>query len=511
MATKQFFTIVLTWGFLALPLPVPAQVESQPKLKQRSLDEICEDVLAYKIVQSSIKRRLYHISKMKNPCRETLAKKNLTPSSSDSPSSPFATSPSSQQKLQAKYSSWGIDPIFDNAWINLNQIKKHAKKRRNVIVAVIDTGIDPDHEYLKDNIFVPEGVKGKNNYGRDFSISLRHSQNSSNGRAPIDDHGHGTHVAGILKSVFPEVKILPIKYYNPNRSGQENLNSLIRSLEYAVKVGVDIINYSGGGPEPAIEELKILKIAERKGILVVAAAGNEKSDIDHRDKAFYPASYGLSNIITVTAYDRQVTILNSSNWGKNSVDLAAPGHRIRSSVPHNHARHMTGTSQATAFVSGVVAMIKAQNPQLSAQEIKKIIRLSAKKVAKLQKKCVTEGKLDASEGLGLAEKHSPGKPIDDKIKNSPKKPTAQNSDLNHEELYPTLLPLLSRGVWLCLGFSLQTDARFTPGPLVGNVHLPLHPSAPRARAFSSSSSGAPLGLYPGCLWSRLPLAALYHQ
>ena len=274
-----------------------------------------------------------------------------------------------------------------------------------MVVAVIDTGIDPGHEYLKGNIHVMDGVKGKANYGRDFSVLPKKSSRDPAGRTPIDNHGHGTHVAGILRSVFPEVKILPIKYYNPNRSGQENLNSLIKSLEYAIDAGVDIINYSGGGPEPAIQELKILKRAQRNGILIIAAAGNETSDIDLKDKAFYPASYGLSNIVTVMAHDQQASLLKSSNWGKKSVDISAPGYRIQSSVPQNRARHMTGTSQATAFVSGVAAMIKSQYPELSAQDIKLILRRSVRKVSQLERKCVTGGRLDASKALAMAREY----------------------------------------------------------------------------------------------------------
>ena len=78
---------------------------------------------------------------------------------------------------------------------------------------------------------------------------------------------HGAHVTGIIRSVFENVKILPLKYYNPQASGQDNLDSTIKALKFAVDAGVDIINYSGGGPEPATEELKVLKKAERKNTI----------------------------------------------------------------------------------------------------------------------------------------------------------------------------------------------------------------------------------------------------
>jgi subtilisin family serine protease len=208
-------------------------------------------------------------------------------------------------------------------------------------------------------------------------------------------------VAGIIKSIYPEVKILALKYYNPQASGQDNLYSTIKALEYAVEANVDIINYSGGGPEPSVEELRVLKAAEKKGILVIAAAGNEKSNIDDKKNAYYPASYGLSNIITVAAHDEEMQIISSSNWGKNSVDIAAPGHKIRSAIPQGGAGYMTGTSQATAFVSGVVSLIKSKHPYFRFEQIKNIILSSSLKVKNFEGKILGGGKLDAGKAIEM--------------------------------------------------------------------------------------------------------------
>src|SRR5690606_35904243 len=131
------------------------------------------------------------------------------------------------------------------------------------------------------NIYVPTGTVSKSNYGIDFSTGKQTS-------TPADKHGHGTHVAGIVKSIFPDVKILAIKYYNPKASGQANLDATVKALQYAVDQNVDVINYSGGGPEASVEELRVLKAAEAKGILVIAAAGNERSNIDDKKNAYYP-------------------------------------------------------------------------------------------------------------------------------------------------------------------------------------------------------------------------------
>lgn len=298
--------------------------------------------------------------------------------------------------LESRFASWGVDPSRTLASINVKDSWKIFKKNSNVVVAVIDTGIQVDHPYLAENIHVIKGKKGVQNYGVDFS-------GKDLSYMPVDNHGHGTHVAGIIKSVFPDVKLVALKYYNPQASGQQNLESTIKALEYAVRMNVDVINYSGGGPEPSVEELRVLKEAERKGIIVVAAAGNERSNIDDKKNAYYPASYGLSNIITVGAHDEEMQIIPSSNYGKNSVDIAAPGHRIRSAIPQGGAGFMTGTSQATAFVTGVAALIKSKYPTFSYEQVRNIILSSSVKVKNFEGKILGAGKLDAARAIELAD------------------------------------------------------------------------------------------------------------
>jgi thermitase len=146
----------------------------------------------------------------------------------------------------------------------------------------------------------------------------------------------------------------------------------VKAIDYAVRNGAHIINYSGGGLEPSPQEKAAIARAEKHGILVVAAAGNEQSDSDVH--GYYPADYELSNIISVTAINKSRKVLDSSNWGLNSVDLAAPGHNIYSLLPGNQYGFMTGTSQATAFVSGVAALVMAQDSELrSAEKIRKYL------------------------------------------------------------------------------------------------------------------------------------------
>ncbi len=324
--------------------------------------------------------------------------------------------------LDQRYSSWGLLKEDSEGAINLLLAWKKFKKRKDVVVAVIDTGVDPKHPFLKGTYYLPFKKTNGQNFGLDFSKG-----GENNIHRPYDTHGHGTHVAGIIKSIFPDVKILYLKYYNPNASGQENLESTIEALKYAVKVGVDVINYSGGGPEPAIEELRVLKEAERKGIFVAAAAGNEESNIDINDNAYYPASYGLSNIMTVMAHDNKVMPISASNFGVNSVDISAPGFRIKSSLPNERAGMHSGTSQATAFVSGVAALIKSQYPEFSAVEIKDIITQSSKRFSHLGEYCRAKGILDASDALDLAESQ-----YEKIVKKRSQEEQIQHSDLRKE-------------------------------------------------------------------------------
>lgn len=304
-------------------------------------------------------------------------------------------------KVDYKFSSWGILPSFKDVSINVVDAWKSFKKKKEVVVAVVDTGIDYGHPFLKDNLYLPGNKKiNAKNYGMDFS------KGSKNKFGPRDTHGHGTHISGIIRSIFPDVKILSLKYYNPRVKNKDNLDATVKALEYAIDQNVDIINYSSGGAGASIEELRVLKKAEKKGILVVAAAGNEASNIDIKDNYYFPASYRLENMITVINHDKKGKLNVSSNWGVNSADLSAPGSKIKSAFPKATSGYLTGTSQATAFVSGVAALLMSQYPDLKVKEIKQAILSGARKIKTLAKKCRTGAMLDARGAQQIASKLS---------------------------------------------------------------------------------------------------------
>ena len=264
------------------------------------------------------------------------------------------------------------DPLMKKKWdLQKTNVKeawlKFSKGNRNIVVAVIDTGIDVNHPDLKANIWKnPKEIPGNNidDDGNGFVDDIHGWNFVKNNNKVNDTHGHGTHIAGIigaeggngigLSGVAPQVSLMALKYYSPNDNGKNNLNNTVKAIEYAVKNGAHIINYSGGGLEGNEKEKKAIQMAEAKGILFVAAAGNEKSNMDK--KKYYPASYQLKNILPVTATDPSDKVLKSSNWGK-TVHKSAPGIDILSTLPGGKYGRMTGTSQATAVATGAAVLI----------------------------------------------------------------------------------------------------------------------------------------------------------
>lgn len=303
-----------------------------------------------------------------------------------------------------QFQNWGLHNPISNSHVHILDAWKIEQGRKGVVVAVIDTGIAPEHPDIKSNLWQDPKSKTKL-YGWDFV------KNKPN---PLDEHGHGTHVAGILGAavnhksgtagVAPQISIMPVKYYSDKNTGAENLANSVKALHWAINHGAQIINYSGGGAEFSASELAALQRARDNDILVVAAAGNERQDITQPQKAYYPCAYNLENIICVTAIDIRNNILPSSNWGKTRVDVAAPGENILSTVPSNQYAKMTGTSQATAFVSGLAALLRSKSPTLKAITLRDIIRSSVDRIPALKDKVLTGGKINALAALQLLDK-----------------------------------------------------------------------------------------------------------
>lgn len=328
-------------------------------------------------------------------------------------------------KVENEPSALFNDPAISQAWglkkADAARAWTLTKGSRDIVVAVIDTGIDINHEDLKGNLWKNPGETGSDSLGREKSLNgVDDDKNGfiddvhgwnfvANNAKLADNHGHGTHIAGILGAeanngkgivgIAPEVSIMILKYFDPQSPGSDNLKNTIKSIYYAVNNGAQIINYSGGGLEYSQEEHDAVNYARKKGILFVAAAGNERSDSDK--SPYYPADYGLDNIISVTAFNPSQEVLSSSNWGIDSVDIAAPGQNILSTLPGNSYGFMTGTSQATAFVTGAASLVMSHKTSFKFNDVKKYILASGDALSSLADKTKTSRKLNLYKALTI--------------------------------------------------------------------------------------------------------------
>lgn len=318
------------------------------------------------------------------------------------------------------------DPAMSAYWdlkkTDAEKAWKVSQGSRKIVVAIIDTGCDINHEALQNNIWTNPGESGLDASGKDKAfngidddkngfIDDIHGWNFvGNNNKLTDLHGHGTHIAGAIGAdggngkgrvgIAPKVSMMILKYYEP-KTPTDNLRNTILAIKYATKMKAHIINYSGGGLEYSDEERKAIDEARKEGILFVAAAGNEKANSDRLK--YYPADYGLSNIISVTAIDPNTEVLKSSNYGVETVDIAAPGQQIISTLPGNSYGTMTGTSQATAFVTGAAAVVMAHKGNYAAEDVKKYLLSTGDSMVSLINKTGTSRKLNLYKALTVLE------------------------------------------------------------------------------------------------------------
>jgi subtilisin family serine protease len=255
-----------------------------------------------------------------------------------------------------------------------------------VVVAVIDTGADIQHPALQNAFWTNSGESGQDSLGRDKAtngidddgngfIDDVHGWNFVTNSGDVSDqHGHGTHISGIIHGAAPMAQMMVLKYYDSHLSNEKNVQNCLRAFQYALQMKARMINFSGGGTGYNPAEEKIMKQAEEKQILVVAAAGNDGVNTDQMK--YYPADYPLNNILSVTALNFARRLPLYANFGAHSVHLAAPGDQIRSTLPGGEFGDMSGTSQATALVSGAAALLLSQNPDFISPEavIQRLVR-----------------------------------------------------------------------------------------------------------------------------------------
>lgn len=347
----------------------------------------------------------------------------------------------------------GVDPQLANQWGMQNIGVKEAWTRttgsKDMIVAVIDTGVDYTHEDLVTNLWRNPGESGvdkngltRNNNGQDddgngFIDDEIGWDFVSNDNRPYDlsssmmdivlkggNPGHGTHCAGNVAArmdngkgiagVAPNVKIMSLRFLSDK--GQGTTADAIKAIEYAVKNGARVLSNSWGseGEDPndsqGNQALKdAISFSEQQGVLFIAAAGNGHQgrgyDNDTDSRPAYPASYDMENIVSVAAINNQDQLGPFSNWGARSVDIAAPGVKILSTVPGNLYQDTVidlfgmkvtwdGTSMATPHVAGAAALYWSLYPDKSWRQIKSALLSSATKIPALSGKSVSGGKLN---------------------------------------------------------------------------------------------------------------------
>ncbi|MCJ8275800.1 MAG: S8 family serine peptidase [Bdellovibrionales bacterium] len=278
--------------------------------------------------------------------------------------------------------NWGVDSIeASSAWLKNNQ-------GEDVIVAVIDSGLDINHPELQNTLAVNEleemnGVDDDGNgliddrYGYDFT--------AGSGEV-VDNTGHGTHVAGVIVAqhgvgsivgVAPNVKVLPLNFISSGGSG--DVSGALNAIRYSAYRGAKVINASWGGrgcSTPLREEIQALA---QSNILFVTAAGNSGNNISNLPE--YPAAFALNNQITVGASTFDNKTAGFSNYGE-LVDVMAPGAFIVSTYPYEYDLYddaqdglaaLNGTSMAAPFVAATAALLWSANPDATYVEIKQAI------------------------------------------------------------------------------------------------------------------------------------------
>lgn len=250
--------------------------------------------------------------------------------------------------LYTRY-QWNLPLIkADKAWdINLG--------KANIIVAVVDTGVDLNHHDFKNKLVQGYNVLTDTN-------------------KPLDDNGHGTHVAGIISAstnntigiagVSWNNKIMPIKAIGAEGTGSSF--DIAKGIRWAADHGAHVINMSVGNYHPSGILQEAIRYAYNKGLVLVAASGN-----DNTSQPSYPAAY--PEVISVAAVDQQAHRAEFSNYG-NYVEVAAPGVDIPSTYIYDEYAALSGTSMACPHVAGLAGLILSVNPKLSNEEVREIIR-----------------------------------------------------------------------------------------------------------------------------------------
>ena len=331
-----------------------------------------------------------------------------------------------QPDYRVKIENLPNDPSFTNLWglnntgqsggtanadINAPEAWNTNTGSGNMVVAVIDSGIDFTHPDLAANIWKnprETAGNGRDDDGNGYKDDIYGWNFVNNSANVMDDNGHGTHVAGTIGAVGDNgigvagvnwhVKLMALKFLDKDGSGY--MSNAVKALNYAVANGAKVVNnsYAGGGSDPAMQAA--IAAARAKGVIFVAAAGNDGTNNDANP--VYPANYNSDNVVTVAATDRNDKLASFSNFGRTTVEIAAPGANIYSTLPGNKYGVYSGTSMAAPQVVGALALVWDTHPAWTYKQVIDAVLKTADVLPSLAGKVAT-GRLD----VGAAVNYSP--------------------------------------------------------------------------------------------------------
>ena len=318
------------------------------------------------------------------------------------------------------------DPQFSDQWALSNEGQRGGKKGADisaplawatttgsdkVVVAVLDSGVDYNHADLVNNMWVrPANLPPYHDDDLGIIDDVNGFDAIDNSSDPMDDNGHGTHCAGIIGAegsndigiagVDWKVQIMPLKFMNAGGFG--TTKDAIEAINYVIErkkagVNVRIISASWGSTQKSRALEDIIRKAYEEGILFVAAAGNASTNNDRAPH--FPSSYNVPNVVSVAALDRNDQLASFSNYGPKSVAIAAPGVDILSTWLGNDYEEKSGTSMATPVVAGVAALVLANEPGLTVDELKKKLLTSVDKLDSLNGKVTSGGRINAAKAV----------------------------------------------------------------------------------------------------------------
>jgi subtilisin family serine protease len=333
----------------------------------------------------------------------------------------------SQARLEGLDSGLPNDPQFADQWslVNTGQDGGTAEADisalkawtvthgdNDVVIAVLDSGVDYNHVDLRANMWTrPDNLDEYYDEELGTANDLHGFNAVDNLADPMDDNGHGTHCAGIIGAegdnqvgiagVNWHVRIMPLKFIDSNGSG--TTKDAIEAINYVIErkragVNVRVISASWGSRQRSAALEEVIRQAGEEGITIIAAAGNNGVDTDQ--DPHYPSSYELPNVISVAATDRNDELATFSNFGKESVDVAAPGVDVVSTWMGDEFRSASGTSMATPVVSGVAGLILATDPNISMADLRTRLLDSVDKLPALKNKVASGGRINAAKAVG---------------------------------------------------------------------------------------------------------------